>query len=274
MATIAPILEAIERLEKIGKGLEPLRHRLGRIQQTLQRLESARDWTSDFIAGQHIRRCLKQDASREDYVGFLEILGLPSSGTDADYYFVALLTALFQPALGRVDAGGLLPWIYVVTYNTVQRQLRADEPLFADANYASIDEHEWLKVEGDMGSSDLQLLERVSSRPEREQREILRRVTKTGLALREADRVVPLGLDEHQFWRWQKRSAAGANRFGRLSPNALKTALRGAGLTQADVAARLARIIHEEADYSRKTNAPVWYKGCAHRPFATTEALA
>ena len=36
----------------------------------------------------------------------------------------------------------------------------------------------------------------------------------------------------------------------------------------------LARIIHEEADYSRKTNAPVWYKGCAHRPFATTEALA
>ena len=30
----------------------------------------------------------------------------------------------------------------------------------------------------------------------------------------------------------------------------------------------------EEADYSRKTNAPVWYKGCAHRPFATTEALA
>ena len=35
-----------------------------------------------------------------------------------------------------------------------------------------------------------------------------------------------------------------------------------------------ARIIHEEADYSRKTNAPVWYKGCAHRPFATTEALA
>ena len=36
---------------------------------------------------------------------------------------------------------------------------------------------------------------------------------------------------------------------------------------------RLARIIHEEADYSRKTNAPVWYKGCAHRPFATTEAL-
>ena len=37
---------------------------------------------------------------------------------------------------------------------------------------------------------------------------------------------------------------------------------------------RLARIIHEEADYSRKTNVPVWYKGCAHRPFATTEALA
>ena len=36
----------------------------------------------------------------------------------------------------------------------------------------------------------------------------------------------------------------------------------------------LARIIHEEADSSRKTNAPVWYKGCAHRPFATTEALA
>ena len=36
----------------------------------------------------------------------------------------------------------------------------------------------------------------------------------------------------------------------------------------------LARIIHEEADYSRKTNAPVWYNGCAHRPFATTEALA
>ena len=36
----------------------------------------------------------------------------------------------------------------------------------------------------------------------------------------------------------------------------------------------LTRIIHEEADYSRKTNAPVWYKGCAHRPFATTEALA
>ena len=36
----------------------------------------------------------------------------------------------------------------------------------------------------------------------------------------------------------------------------------------------VARIIHEEADYSRKTNAPVWYKGCAHRPFATTEALA
>ena len=36
----------------------------------------------------------------------------------------------------------------------------------------------------------------------------------------------------------------------------------------------LARIIHEEADYSRKTNAPVWYKGCAHGPFATTEALA
>ena len=36
----------------------------------------------------------------------------------------------------------------------------------------------------------------------------------------------------------------------------------------------LARIIHEEADYSRKPNAPVWYKGCAHRPFATTEALA
>ena len=41
-----------------------------------------------------------------------------------------------------------------------------------------------------------------------------------------------------------------------------------------DVRDRLARIIHEEADYSRKTNAPVWYKGCAHRPFATTEALA
>ena len=36
----------------------------------------------------------------------------------------------------------------------------------------------------------------------------------------------------------------------------------------------LTRIIHEEADFSRKTNAPVWYKGCAHRPFATTEALA
>ena len=36
----------------------------------------------------------------------------------------------------------------------------------------------------------------------------------------------------------------------------------------------LARIIHEETDYSRKTNAPVWYKGCADRPFATTEALA
>ena len=40
------------------------------------------------------------------------------------------------------------------------------------------------------------------------------------------------------------------------------------------VSVLLARIIHEEADYSRKTNAPVWYKGCAHRPFATTEALA
>ena len=40
------------------------------------------------------------------------------------------------------------------------------------------------------------------------------------------------------------------------------------------VLSHLARIIHEEADYSRKTNAPVWYKGCAHRPFATTEALA
>ena len=41
-----------------------------------------------------------------------------------------------------------------------------------------------------------------------------------------------------------------------------------------DYDSSLARIIHEEADYSRKTNAPVWYKGCAHRPFATTEALA
>ena len=40
------------------------------------------------------------------------------------------------------------------------------------------------------------------------------------------------------------------------------------------VESHLARIIHEEADYSRKPNAPVWYKGCAHRPFATTEALA
>ena len=42
----------------------------------------------------------------------------------------------------------------------------------------------------------------------------------------------------------------------------------------AGLAYGLARIIHEEADYSRKPNAPVWYKGCAHRPFATTEALA
>ena len=36
----------------------------------------------------------------------------------------------------------------------------------------------------------------------------------------------------------------------------------------------LARIIHEGAEFSRNTNAPVWYKGCVDNTLATTEALA
>ena len=36
----------------------------------------------------------------------------------------------------------------------------------------------------------------------------------------------------------------------------------------------LARIIHEGTEFSRNTNAPVWYKGCADNTLATTEALA
>ena len=36
----------------------------------------------------------------------------------------------------------------------------------------------------------------------------------------------------------------------------------------------LPRIIHEGTEFSRNTNAPVWYKGCADNTLATTEALA
>ena len=36
----------------------------------------------------------------------------------------------------------------------------------------------------------------------------------------------------------------------------------------------LARIIHEGTEFSRNTNAPVWYKGCVDNTLATTEALA
>ena len=36
----------------------------------------------------------------------------------------------------------------------------------------------------------------------------------------------------------------------------------------------LARIIHEQTEFSRHTNAPVWYKGRATNTLATTEALA
>ncbi len=284
MATIVPVVRAIERAERYGKGFEPLRERLAlllRVGAPRRVLGWVLDSTSDFIARQNIHRCLKPDATEDDVFGFLEMLGCPSSGPKRDHCMFALFSVLREPALRKVDMGGLLPWIAVSVRETARRELLKDivpcvkKSVLEDEKAAVTrpkrgprhsDEAILEKLEGSwFTDTDLVRLVRVSSRPEREQREIDRRCSEQAFTLEDADKSVPYGLSEDQFRRWQRKNAARHAGSDRLPYKELRAGLKQAGLTQQEVARRL--------DVSRQS-VSAWLNGRSPIPDDRYAALA